>query len=394
MMRSCTQEVMDDGALGCSKCRFSMRGCKRCKDPDFRARQLARAARAQPDRAERQAASKKSRLLRKHTSMAPETDALPARKRSRKAEKPSAQTSAEASASAVMHRNGGNLGSLANAKEQERTGEPVGAENAQMGNFAREVGSGLELGLAAGLLSLPGDSAAEGHSLENRKLEQHGQDPQARKGASLSVTLAPGSSSDVSCSSTQAAGAASEEFSRGQHPAGTAGRQECPEEEKQRQRNFMDLLHRKIQQQHEQRQEQGSGRSAPLLALALASGARQTKARHSSSLGCLCRYRSHEKHSAHARRLTASSNCPMMLDEFGVVHRSTLLNLGMMLRQKKERNNFTGDPRVSLWEPPQSPFGLIEEQLFNDPWKLLVACILLNKTSVVQVHPSRTIFLI
>lgn len=84
----------------------------------------------------------------------------------------------------------------------------------------------------------------------------------------------------------------------------------------------------------------------------------------------------------------------MMLDEFGVVHRSTLLNLGMMLRQKKERNNFTGDPRVSLWEPPQSPFGLIEEQLFNDPWKLLVACILLNKTSVVQVHPSRTIFLI
>lgn len=46
-----------------------------------------------------------------------------------------------------------------------------------------------------------------------------------------------------------------------------------------------------------------------------------------------------------------------------------------------------GDPRVSLWEPPQSPFGLIEEQLFNDPWKLLVACILLNKTSVVQVHP-------
>ena len=52
--------------------------------------------------------------------------------------------------------------------------------------------------------------------------------------------------------------------------------------------------------------------------------------------------------------------------------------------QTKEVSEFKGDPRVSLWEPPQSPFGLIEEQLFGNPWKLLVACILLNKTSVVQ----------
>ncbi len=44
-----------------------------------------------------------------------------------------------------------------------------------------------------------------------------------------------------------------------------------------------------------------------------------------------------------------------------------------------------------MWEPPQSPFGLIEEQLFGNPWKLLIACILLNKTNVVQVcfpHPD------
>ena len=38
-----------------------------------------------------------------------------------------------------------------------------------------------------------------------------------------------------------------------------------------------------------------------------------------------------------------------------------------------------------MWEPPQSPFGLIEEQLFGNPWKLLIACILLNKTNVTQV---------
>ena len=56
-----------------------------------------------------------------------------------------------------------------------------------------------------------------------------------------------------------------------------------------------------------------------------------------------------------------------------------------VLQKRKNRQPFVGDPRVSLWEPPQSPYGLIEEQLFGNPWKLLVACILLNKTSVIQV---------
>ncbi|KAL4427718.1 hypothetical protein ABPG75_001807 [Micractinium tetrahymenae] len=44
------------------------------------------------------------------------------------------------------------------------------------------------------------------------------------------------------------------------------------------------------------------------------------------------------------------------------------------------------DPRLCLWEPPVSPFGLLEEELFEDPWKLLVACMLLNKTSGTQVR--------
>jgi hypothetical protein len=39
------------------------------------------------------------------------------------------------------------------------------------------------------------------------------------------------------------------------------------------------------------------------------------------------------------------------------------------------------NPRLSLWVPPQSPFSLIEEQLHDNPWKLLVACMLLNKTT-------------
>lgn len=36
------------------------------------------------------------------------------------------------------------------------------------------------------------------------------------------------------------------------------------------------------------------------------------------------------------------------------------------------------------WVPPASPWGLIEEQLYADPWKILVACICLNKTTAQQ----------
>lgn len=34
-----------------------------------------------------------------------------------------------------------------------------------------------------------------------------------------------------------------------------------------------------------------------------------------------------------------------------------------------------------------SPFGLIQEELRADPWKLLIACVMLNLTNIVQVRP-------
>lgn len=33
------------------------------------------------------------------------------------------------------------------------------------------------------------------------------------------------------------------------------------------------------------------------------------------------------------------------------------------------------------WHPPKSPFNLIQEQLYQDPWRLLLATIFLNKTN-------------
>lgn len=46
------------------------------------------------------------------------------------------------------------------------------------------------------------------------------------------------------------------------------------------------------------------------------------------------------------------------------------------------------DMDVDTWEPPVSPYGLLEEEeiIFRDPWKLFLACILLNRTTAVQVR--------
>ncbi|CAI5495394.1 unnamed protein product [Closterium sp. Naga37s-1] len=41
---------------------------------------------------------------------------------------------------------------------------------------------------------------------------------------------------------------------------------------------------------------------------------------------------------------------------------------------------------TGAWVPPVSPFGLIQERLYRDPWRLLVACMLLNKTAGRQLH--------
>ena len=53
--------------------------------------------------------------------------------------------------------------------------------------------------------------------------------------------------------------------------------------------------------------------------------------------------------------------------------------------QSRVRPAVADPPRISLWVPPASPYSLIEEVLYVDPWKLLLACMLLNKTNAKQV---------
>jgi len=39
------------------------------------------------------------------------------------------------------------------------------------------------------------------------------------------------------------------------------------------------------------------------------------------------------------------------------------------------------------WAPPKSPYNLIQEHLWQDPWKIFVACIFCNLTKRVQAEP-------
>ena len=41
---------------------------------------------------------------------------------------------------------------------------------------------------------------------------------------------------------------------------------------------------------------------------------------------------------------------------------------------------------TQAWVPPVSPYGLLQECLYEDPWRVLVACVLLNKTSAAAVR--------
>lgn len=40
------------------------------------------------------------------------------------------------------------------------------------------------------------------------------------------------------------------------------------------------------------------------------------------------------------------------------------------------------------YSPPKSPHNLIQESIYDDPWKVLVACLILNRTSGTQMRPA------
>ncbi|KAL4203190.1 hypothetical protein AMTRI_Chr01g126670 [Amborella trichopoda] len=68
--------------------------------------------------------------------------------------------------------------------------------------------------------------------------------------------------------------------------------------------------------------------------------------------------------------------------------KSVVLSRAEMLKEAYKRK--TAD---NNWVPPPSPFGLMQEKYYNDPWKVLVICMFLNKTSGNQAREVLSDFL-
>jgi hypothetical protein len=59
------------------------------------------------------------------------------------------------------------------------------------------------------------------------------------------------------------------------------------------------------------------------------------------------------------------------------------------LKKKKEKNPaYLRKSPDNVWIPPKSVHALLQEKYYEDPWKVLVICMLLNKTSGTQVHTT------
>lgn len=43
-------------------------------------------------------------------------------------------------------------------------------------------------------------------------------------------------------------------------------------------------------------------------------------------------------------------------------------------------------PQSEIWIPPKSPYKLIQEDLYNEPWQLLIGTIFLNCTKGILKH--------
>lgn len=46
-----------------------------------------------------------------------------------------------------------------------------------------------------------------------------------------------------------------------------------------------------------------------------------------------------------------------------------------------------------LWKPPKSPYSLLQEKLYSNPWKVFVCCIFCNLTKRVSAEPYFWLFL-
>ncbi|GAB4831594.1 hypothetical protein Ancab_005606 [Ancistrocladus abbreviatus] len=67
-----------------------------------------------------------------------------------------------------------------------------------------------------------------------------------------------------------------------------------------------------------------------------------------------------------------------------VKHRRGISSRGLSVREKKA-DAYRRKTSDNMWRPPRSPFNLLQEDHVDDPWRVLVICMLLNMTTGSQV---------
>lgn len=60
----------------------------------------------------------------------------------------------------------------------------------------------------------------------------------------------------------------------------------------------------------------------------------------------------------------------------GLVYKNVIKNQNAI-----RTSHYFDTPSGSQWIPPRSPYALIQEDLFHNPWQLLIATIFLTKVS-------------
>lgn len=254
-----------EASLGCSKCRYAKNGCARCRDPGFQARQRAREA-GQSDASKSHAApaARRSRGKRKVSGRqeAHTEAAAPPEKKPRTIQRSSSsdRQRARAAQAAAEHAENTDV-PHASGVQREQQGEARGRRGeAAAAEPPEQIASGMEMGLAAGLLALP-VAALEAGSLGTGFRESSGQGAPAR-GEDGGMQPA-----DTSQRQEHSAGG-----SRGsQGSAGSGGSLS----EEQRRASFLEMLHSNMQRRQQAKAEACGAVTGPSLAAALAKGARR-----------------------------------------------------------------------------------------------------------------------
>ncbi|KAL3131721.1 hypothetical protein ABBQ38_007443 [Trebouxia sp. C0009 RCD-2024] len=342
--------VTDQSALGCSKCRFSKRGCKRCKDPSFHqrdrrgrseSRQAKRQKRKRVPAAAASASNDPIQIVQQDLNLAPQ----PADVQGGTAEAPSSACKLSASAPRSLK---------PSHQEPLKAPPPDSSSAAPVNDSSTHAQSAVRHTRAACHQESSSDAAHAAAASSPPTAVTHNDGPSQGTSAMAddadvqhSATFEAAAAEHVAEPSSAAPAPSSQDTASGSRPS------------------FLLMLQSKMDQRRQQRRDSQSASDASVSSL------------HTTRV-----------HSADKAEASVNSGSQAPEAMAAPCHKVKKQRRRSAKKPAKTRAFLQAgaNPRQALWHPPASPYGLIEEMLYEDPWKLLVACMLLNVTSGLQVR--------